>query len=71
MDDAKVLVNVHNEEINEKIGEFLQAMDIVKEIDEEFIEVGDEETYWEIESVSVEKKEKLLHIILTYVLVHW
>lgn len=60
MDDAKVLVNVHNEEINEKIGEFLQAMDIVKEIDEEFIEVGDEETYWEIESVSVEKEGKII-----------
>ena len=30
------------------------------EIDEEFIEVGDEETYWEIESVSVEKEGKII-----------
>lgn len=60
MDDARLLVDDYNEEIDIKIGEFLQAMDIVKEIDEEFIEVGDEETYWEIESVSIEKEGKTI-----------
>lgn len=60
MDDAKLLVTVYKEEINIKIDDFLQAMDIVKEINEEFIEVGDKETYWEIESVSIEKEEKII-----------
>lgn len=60
MDDAKLLVTVYKEEINIKIDDFLQAMDIAKEINEEFIEVGDKETYWEIESVSIEKEEKII-----------
>lgn len=60
MDDARVLVDHYNEDICTKIDEFLQAMDIEKEIGEEFIEVGDEETFWEIESVSIEKEEKLI-----------
>jgi rRNA-processing protein FCF1 len=58
MDDARLLVDEHNEAVNKKIREFLQTIDIVKEIDEEFIEVGDEDTYLEIESVSVEKEGK-------------
>lgn len=60
MDDARLLVDGYNKEVSAKIGEFLQTLNLVKEIDEEFIETGNEETYWEIENVSVEKEEKII-----------
>lgn len=60
MDDAKFLIDGYNDEVSTIIGEFLQTMDILKEIDEEFIEIGDEETYWDIENVSIEKEGKII-----------
>lgn len=59
-DDARRLVDHFYDEIHDKVGEFLITIDVEKEIDEEFIETNDEEIYWEIEDVSIEKEGKII-----------
>lgn len=59
-DDAEKLIESQDDEIKEKVNECLMSIDLMNEIDEEFIETGDEETYWKINSVSVEKEKKTI-----------
>lgn len=60
MDDAKLLLDHYSKEVSTKIDEFLQTIDIVKEINEDFIAASDKETFWELENVSIEKEGKLI-----------
>lgn len=60
IEDSEKLLEEYDKEINEKIGDFLLTINIQNEIDEEFIEIGDENIYWGIASVSVEKEDKYI-----------
>lgn len=64
VDDAKVLLNKYNTEIEEKINGVLCSIDIEEELEEEYLEAGEEQIYWNIRDVSVEKEE---HNILYYI----
>lgn len=64
IDDAKVLINKYNTEIEEKIEEVLCSVNIEEELEEEYLEAGDEQIYWNISDVSVDKEE---HNILYYI----
>jgi hypothetical protein len=58
MDDIKTILDNYENEINQSINECLCSINIEKELDEEFLETGDENIYWHIEDVSVEKEYK-------------
>ena len=48
----------YEETIYQNIVQYLCSLDIEKELDEEFLESGDENIYWNITDVSVEKEDK-------------
>lgn len=58
IEDSEKLLEEYGNEIYEKIEECLLTTEIQNQIDGEFIETGDENIYWEIASVSVEKEDK-------------
>ena len=58
MDDIKIILNNYEDDIYYNIGEYLYTLDIEKELDEEFLGYGDENIYWNIADVSVEKENK-------------
>lgn len=60
LDDARILLDEYYDDIYTKVGEVLIDVNVEKELDEEFIEIGDEDIYWEIENVSVDKVEKII-----------
>ena len=48
----------YEDRIYQSITDYLLTIDIEKELDEEFLESGDENIYWSIADVSVEKENK-------------
>ena len=64
IDDAKVMINKYNTEIEEKIEEVLCSVNIEEELEEDYLESGDEQIYWNISDVSVDKEG---HNILYYI----
>ena len=58
MDDIKNILDDYEDDIYSNIGEYLCTLDIEKELDEEFLETGDENIYWSIADVSVEKESR-------------
>ena len=64
IDDAKILLNEYSTMIEQNIEEVLCSINIEEELGEEYLETGEEQIYWNIGDVSVEKEE---HDILYYV----
>lgn len=58
LDDAKELLANYEDKISQSIRDYLMTINIEKELDEEFLETGDENIYWSIADVSVEKENK-------------
>lgn len=58
MEDAEMILNKYEDTIYAYIEEHLCSIDIEEELEEEYIETGEEYIYWNIQSVSVEKEEK-------------
>lgn len=58
IDDVKEILDNYEETIYQNIVQYLCSLDIEKELDEEFLESGDENIYWNITDVSVEKEDK-------------
>ena len=64
IDDAKILLDKYSTKIEKKIEEVLCSVDIEEELEEEHLETGEEQTYWNISDVSIDKEE---HDILYYI----
>lgn len=60
MDDIGNIINNYYDELYRQIGEYICSLDIEKELDEKFREFGDEEIYWDITDVSVEKENRTI-----------
>lgn len=60
MDDMRNIIDNYYEDIYRQIGECLCVLDIEKELDEDFLEFGEEKIYWSIVDVSVEKENKTI-----------
>lgn len=60
MDDMRNIIDNYYEDIYRQIGEYLCVLDIEKELDEDFLEFGEEKIYWSIADVSVEKENKTI-----------
>lgn len=57
LDDIKNILDNYEDEIYQRIGEYLITINVNEELDEE-LETGDENIYWSIADVSVEKENK-------------
>ncbi len=60
VDDIGNIINNYYDELYQRIGEYICSLDIEKELDEKFREFGDEEIYWDITDVSVEKENRTI-----------
>lgn len=58
LDDTKEMLANYEDKISQSIRDYLMTINIEKELDEEFLETGDENIYWSIADVSVEKENK-------------
>lgn len=58
MEDIKCILDYHKDAINQNITDYLLKIDIRKELDEDFLECGAENIYWNVTDVSVEKEDK-------------
>jgi|GEM_PF-1054589 len=58
IDDIKDILDGYEDEIYQNIVEYLCSLDIEQELDEHFLESGDEDIYWNITDVSVGKEDK-------------
>ena len=58
LDDSKVFLNKYNDDIEKKIGEILTTINVEEELEEDFIDIGEEQIYWNISDVSVDREEK-------------
>ncbi|MDE6234006.1 MAG: hypothetical protein K2M60_11775, partial [Lachnospiraceae bacterium] len=58
LDDTKEMLANYEDKISQSIKDYLITINIEKELDEEFLETGDENIYWSIADVSVEKENK-------------
>ncbi|MBD5135621.1 MAG: DUF4935 domain-containing protein [Lachnospiraceae bacterium] len=58
LDDTKEMLANYEDKISQSIKDYLMTINIEKELDEEFLETGDENIYWSIADVSVEKENK-------------
>ncbi|TGY88083.1 hypothetical protein E5329_25865 [Petralouisia muris] len=58
LDDIKSILDNYEDEIYQSIGEYLITINVNEELDEELLETGDENIYWSIADVSVEKENK-------------
>ena len=58
LDDVKSILDNYEDEIYQSIGEYLITINVNEELDEELLETGDENIYWSIADVSVEKENK-------------
>lgn len=58
LDDTKEMLPNYEDKISQSIRDYLMTINIEKELDEEFLETGDENLYWSIADVSVEKENK-------------
>lgn len=58
LDDVKNILDNYEDEIYQSIGEYLITINVNEELDEELLEAGDENIYWSIADVSVEKENK-------------
>ena len=58
IDDVKEILDDYEEDIYQNIGQYLCTLDIGKELDEDFLESDDENIYWNVTDVSVEKEDK-------------
>lgn len=58
LDDTKEMLANYEDKISQSIRDYLMTINIEKELDEEFLETGDENIYWSIADVSVGKENK-------------
>lgn len=58
LDDIKSILDNYEDEIYQSISEYLITINVNEELDEELLETGDENIYWSIADVSVEKENK-------------
>lgn len=58
LDDTKEILANYEDKISQSIKGYLITINIEEELDEEFLETGDENIYWSIADVSVEKENK-------------
>ncbi len=58
MEDIKTILDDYEDEIYQGVGEYLCTLDIQEELDEEFLESGDKNIYWNVIDVSVDKENK-------------
>ena len=58
LDDIKSILDNYEDEIYQSIGEYLTTINVNEELDEDLLETGDENIYWSITDVSVEKENK-------------
>ena len=58
LDDIKSILDNYEDEIYQSIGEYLITINVNEELDEELLETGDENIYWSIADISVEKENK-------------
>ena len=58
LDDTKEMLANYEDKISQSIKGYLMTINIDEELDEEFLETGDENIYWSIADVSVEKENK-------------
>ncbi|MEY8331333.1 PIN-like domain-containing protein [Lachnospiraceae bacterium 48-33] len=57
LDDIKSILDDYEDEIYQSIGEYLITINVNEELDEE-LETGDENIYWSIADISVDKENK-------------
>ena len=58
LDDTREMLANYEDKISQSIKDYLMTINIDEELDEEFLETGDENIYWSIADVSVEKENK-------------
>ena len=58
LDDTREMLANYEDKISQSIKDYLMTINIDEELDEEFLETGDENIYWSIVDVSVEKENK-------------
>lgn len=58
LDDTREMLANYGDKISQSIKDYLMTINIDEELDEEFLETGDENIYWSIADVSVEKENK-------------
>lgn len=58
LDDTREMLANYEDKISQSIKDYLMTIHIDEELDEEFLETGDENIYWSIADVSVEKEIK-------------
>lgn len=58
LDDIKSILDNYEDEIYQSIREYLITINVNEELDEELLETGDENIYWSIADVSIEKENK-------------
>lgn len=58
LDDTREMLANYEDKISQSIKDYLMTINIGEELDEDFLETGDENIYWSITDVSVEKENK-------------
>ena len=58
LDDTREMLANYEDKISQSIKDYLMTINIDEELDEDFLETGDENIYWSITDVSVEKENK-------------
>ena len=58
LDDTREMLANYEDKISQSIKDDLMTINIDEELDEDFLETGDENIYWSITDVSVEKENK-------------
>lgn len=59
-EDARKLLTYYHDDIYKKVEEELIIIDVEKELNEKYLETGEENINWEIDTVSVVKEEKII-----------
>lgn len=58
LDDTREMLANYEDKISQSIKDYLMTINIDEELDEDFLETGDENIYWSITDISVEKENK-------------
>lgn len=59
LEDTKVMLQQYQDDIYNKIGDCLCNINIQAELGEDFLETGEENIFWTVNDVSVEKEERI------------
>ena len=58
LDDTREMLANYEDKISQSIKDYLMTINIDEELDEDFLETGDENIYWSIADLSVDKENK-------------